>query len=52
MSKREMGTLHHVITHYNDMFNHMDGVKRTLAKKKTPWREDLYFTVKFARQKL
>jgi len=30
----------------------MDGVKRTLAKKKTPWQEDLYFTVKFARQKL
>jgi len=30
----------------------MDGVLRALAKKKTQWKEDLYFAVKFAPQKL
>jgi len=30
----------------------MDGVLRALAKKKTQWKEDLYFAVKFAWQKL
>jgi len=34
------------------MFNHMDGVMRALAKKKTQWKEDLFFAVKLARQKL
>jgi len=34
------------------MFDHMDGILRALAKKKTQWKEDLYFAVKFARQKL
>jgi len=52
MSKRHTVTLHHVITVYNDIFDHMDGVMRALAKKKTPWKEDLFFTVKLARQKL
>jgi len=52
MSKRHTVTLHHVITVYNDMFTQMDGVMRALAKKKTQWKEDLYFAVKFARQKL
>jgi len=52
MSKRHKVTLHHVITLYNDMFDHMDGVTRALAKKKTQWKEDLFFTVKLARQKL
>jgi hypothetical protein len=52
MSKRHTVTLHHVITLYNDMFDHMDGVLRALAKKKTQWKEDLYFAVKFARKKL
>jgi len=52
MSKRHTVTLHHVITVYNDMFDHMDGVMRALAKKKTQWKEDLFFTVKFARLKL
>jgi hypothetical protein len=52
MSKRHTITLHHVITVYNDMFDHMDGVMRALAKKKTQWKEDLFFTVKCARQKL
>jgi hypothetical protein len=30
----------------------MDGVMRALAKKKTQWKEDIFFTVKYARQKL
>ena len=34
------------------MFNHTDGVMRTLAKKKTHWKEDLFFAVKLAWQKL
>jgi len=45
-------TSHHVITAYKDMFNHMDGVMQALAKKRTQWKEDLFFTVKLARQKL
>jgi len=52
MSKRHTVTLHHVITVYNDMFNHMDGVMRALAKKKTQSKEHLLFTVTLARQKL
>ena len=52
MSKRHTITLHHVITVYNSMFNHMDGVMRVWAKKKTQWKEDLFFTVKLARQQL
>ena len=52
MSKRHTVTLHHVITLYNDTFDHMDGVLRALAKKNTQWKEDLYFAVKFAGQKL
>ena len=52
MSKRHTVTLHHVITEYNDMFNHMDGAIRGLAKKKTQWKEDVFFPVKLARQKL
>jgi hypothetical protein len=34
------------------MFDHMDGVMRALAKKKTPWKEDLFFVVKLAQQNL
>jgi hypothetical protein len=52
MSKRHTITLHHAITVYNDMFDHMDGVMQALAKKMTQWNEDLYFAVKFAQQKL
>jgi len=33
MLKRHTVTLHHVNTVYNDMFDHMDGVMRALAKK-------------------
>jgi len=52
MSKRHTVTLHHGISVYNDMFDHMDGVMQALAKKKTPWKEDLFFGVELARQKL
>jgi len=52
MSKLHTVTLHHVITVYNDMFDHMDGVMRALAEETTTWKEDLFFAVKFARQKL
>jgi len=52
MSKRHTVTLHHVITVYNDMFDHMDSAMRALAKKKTQLKEDLFFTVKLAQQKL
>jgi len=34
------------------MFHHMDGVMQALAKKKTPWEEDLFFAMKLARQKV
>jgi len=44
--------MHHAITVYNNMIDHMDGVMRALAKKKTQWKEDLFFAVKLARQKL
>jgi len=52
MSKRHLVTLPHVITVYNDMFDHMDGVLRASAKKTTQWKEDVYFAVRFARQQL
>jgi len=34
------------------MFYQMDGVMRALAKKKTQWKQDLFFAMKLARQKL
>jgi len=52
MSQRHTVTLKHIVTVYNDMFDHMDGVMRALTKKKTQWKEDWFFTVKLARQKL
>jgi hypothetical protein len=52
MTKMHKVALYHVITLYNDMFDHMDGVIRALANKKTQCKEDLFFTEKFARQKL
>jgi hypothetical protein len=33
---------------YNDLFDHMDGMMRALAKKKTQWKEDMFFAVKLA----
>jgi hypothetical protein len=52
MSKRRTVTFQHVITVYNNMFDHMYGVMRGLAKKKIQWKEDLFFAVKLAAQKL
>jgi len=52
MSKGRMVTLHHDITLYNDISDDLDGVMRQLAKKNTPSKEDLYFAVKLAQQKL
>jgi len=49
---RHTVTLHHVITVYNDRFDHMDGVMQAVAKKKTSWKKDLFFSAKLARQKL
>jgi hypothetical protein len=51
MLKRHTVTLHHVITVYDDMFDHMDGMMRAFAKKKTQWAEDLFFAVKLAGQR-
>jgi len=34
------------------MFYYMDGVMWALAKKMTPWKEDLFLAVKLAQQKL
>jgi len=39
MTMRHKVTLHHVITVYNDMFDHMDDVMRALVKKKTQWKK-------------
>jgi len=52
MSKRHTVTLNHVITVYNHMFDHMDGLMRALAKIKTEWKEGLFIPVKFVRRKL
>jgi len=52
MSTRNTVTMHHVITVYNDILDHMNAVMRALAKKKTQWIEDLFFAVKLARRKL
>jgi hypothetical protein len=51
MSKRHTVTMHHVISEFNDMFDHLDGVMQALAKKKSQWKENLFFVVKLARQK-
>ena len=45
MSKWHMVTLRHVITLFNDMFNHMDGIMRALVKKKNQRKEDVYFPI-------
>jgi hypothetical protein len=37
---------------YNDMFDHIDGFMRDLAKKKTQWNEDLFFALQIAPQKM
>jgi hypothetical protein len=52
MLKRYTVTLHHIITVYNDIFDHMNAMMLALTKKNTQWKEELFFTVKLARQKL
>ena len=52
MLKRHTVTWDHVITVYNDMFDHMDIIRRALATKLTQWKEDLFLAIKLARQKL
>jgi hypothetical protein len=52
MLKRHTVTLHFIITVHNDMFDHLHGVMRALAKKKTQWKDDLFFAVKCAQQNL
>jgi len=52
MLRRHTVRFHHIITVYNNMFNHMDGFKGALANKKTQWNEDLFFAVKLAQQRL
>jgi hypothetical protein len=49
---RHTDTLPHVIAVYNDMFDHMDGLMRALAMKKTQWKKEMIFAVKLAGQKL
>jgi len=51
MLRRHTVTLHHEITVNNDLFDDMDGVMRSLAKKNNPWKEDLFFAMKLAPQK-
>jgi len=52
MSKRHSVTLHHVITMFNEMIDLVNGMMWALAKRKTQWKEDLFFAVKWAWQKL
>ena len=47
-----MVTLRHVITVYYDMIDYMDGVKQALARKRTEWKEDMFFPGKFVRHQL
>jgi len=52
MSKRHTVTLHHIITVYKYMFDHIDGVMRAFARQKTQCKEHMIFAVKLAQQKL
>lgn len=40
------------MTVYNDMFDYTNGVMRALAQKKTQWKEDLFYAIRLAREKL
>jgi len=46
MSMRHTVILHHLILVYNDMFDHVDGARRALAKKMTHSKEDLFVAMK------
>jgi hypothetical protein len=52
MSKRKSITLHRVITIYNDMFDHVENVLKSLAKKRTQWKKDIHRAVRASRSKL
>jgi len=52
MSKKHIVALHHGITVYNDMFDQMDGMMRAFVQKKIRCKEDLFFAVTLAHQKL
>jgi len=52
MSKTHTVTLRHIITDFNERFDYMDGVISASAKKRTQWKEDLFFAVNLAPQKL
>jgi len=52
MSKMHTVRLHPHITVYSDMFNHMDAIIRNLVEKKNQWKQELFFAMKLARQKL
>jgi hypothetical protein len=52
MLKRHTVTLNDVVTGYDDMFDHMNGMMRAMARSKTPSKEDLFFAVKFDQQKV
>jgi len=52
MSKRNTVKLHQIFTVNNVKFNHTDGVRRGFAKMNNPWKEDMLFDMKLAREKL
>jgi len=52
MLKWHTVTLYHIITVYNDMFNHMDSIMQAVDRKKIQCKEGLYFTLKLACQKV
>jgi len=52
MSMRHMVTLPHIITVYDDMFDHMDSIVQALAQKMSQSKQGMYFALKVARQKL
>jgi hypothetical protein len=52
MSKIPTVAQHYVITVYNNMFDRTEEVVRSFIMKKIPWKNDSYFVVKIAQQKL
>jgi hypothetical protein len=52
MLKLHTITPHYIITSWNEMFRHMDGMMRAWAKMKTQWKEEIYLAVKVPRQTL
>lgn len=52
MSKAHTVTGQQVITVYNNMFDHMNGVMQALARKVTQWNKDLFCAMKCAGRKM